>query len=886
MSESDFKVNEDEKSGNKENVNSEQLDDIAHAKTKLKEWMSEHPAIKNLRDKYGKKPTPDTSTPNTEHSLNKSTNSQKSMDGELNSLPNFSKTPIDDLAITLSTSFQILAERYCRAQFRVQGMNLSLEEVAAVNGMLPIIIDRAAGGSGEDMDPRLAYGLVIDKKALMEVQPVITIRSGDMETPNYWDEKLQDVIDTLNSIAQANGGLVDLDADYQNWFERLQKGEIVVSHDKSSLLDLFNDLLPPIAPSPQVRAPAVTREAIANYLVAPLVTTLLESKRLNPRPACYLVQTSFANFHGDLAKAFLAELDIEQKPQLLVDRDFESKPASYSKSSLSLDEKIVDALAFGSDVILISENMHRLPVPVRELVDRTLSIERFTVELLESALKKLFNLPRRPVIQDNPWVRLVRPNDLLVNAFAGTDVATEIRRTVERRMALVNADNALSLDDLHGMPEAKEWARQLIEDIRLAEKGPLKGGISWNDVDKGALFEGPPGVGKTTIARAIAKSCGLKFVNASASAWQAAGHLDEHITAMRTSFIQAKEYAPSLIFIDEIDSIGNRETLSGENKQYQVEVINALLQELDGFEGRHKIIVLAATNYAENVDPALRRPGRLDRILRIRYPNAEGLNGIYRHYLGNVPHTLADEDFLHIARSSLGLTGADVELFVRSARRECRRNGRTEITANDLLRQVFRTPPKNLRQPISETELHRTAVHEAGHALLRLLDPDMRDGLSYVSIVPRSDGKMGFVATFNPPHIVTTPVHCLNNIAMTLAGRAAEAMVFGEENVSLGSGGTNERCDLASATQQVEYLLTRQGMGSSSKLLWRKTGIQDSAELREQANSILSEQYERTLQCLKNNRVNFDAIVELLMTQQEVSGAELRKLVLQKKEND
>ena len=880
MTKSDFKVNENEKSGKTENTNTEPIDNITQAKAKLKKWMIEHPAIKNIRNKYGTKPTPEASSPDAEHRLNTSIKPQKKLTDELNSLPDFSKTPVDDWASVLSTSFQILAERYCRAQFRIQGSNLSLEEMAMVNGMLPIIIDQAIGGSGDDKYPRFAYGLVIDKKALMEVQPVIAIRLGDVETPNYWDEKVQGVIDIFNNIAKANGGLVDLDDYYENWFARLQKGEFLVSHDKSSLLDLFNDLLPPIAPSDPVSAPAVTREAIANYLITPVVTALLENKRLNPRPACYLVQTSFSSFQGDLAKAFQAVVDIVKNPLLFTDREFDTKSESKTYSSISFDEKIVDALAFGRDVILISENIHRPPVPVRELVDRTLSIERFSAESLETALKELFDLSRKPVISDDPWVRLVRPNDLLVNAFAGIDVATEIRRTVERRMALVNADNALSLESLHGMPEAKEWAQQLIEDIRLAEKGPLKGGISWNDVDKGALFEGPPGVGKTTIARAIAKSCGLKFINASASTWQAAGHLNDHLTAMRSSFIQAKEYAPSLIFIDEIDSIGNRESLSGDNKQYQVEVINALLQELDGFEGRSKIIVLAATNYADNVDPALRRPGRLDRILRIPYPNAEGLNGIYRHYLSSVPHTLADEDFLHIARSSLGLTGADVELFVRSARRECRRNGRTEITVDDLLRQVYRTPPKNLRQPISEAELHRTAVHEAGHALLRLLDPNMRDSLSYVSIVPRSDGTMGFVASFKPSHSATTTIQCLNNISMTLAGRAAEAMVFGEENVSLGSGGATERCDLASATRQVEYLLTRQGLGSSSKLMWQSTGIQDSVELREQADKLLSEQYERACQCLQQYREVFNAIVEMLLAQQEVSGSELRKLVL------
>jgi ATP-dependent Zn protease len=443
---------------------------------------------------------------------------------------------------------------------------------------------------------------------------------------------------------------------------------------------------------------------------------------------------------------------------------------------------------------------------------------------------------------------------------------------------LLEVEDAISLDQLHGMPEAKEWARQLIEDIQLAEKGPLKGGISWNDVDKGALFEGPPGVGKTTIARAIAKSCGLKFISASAAAWQATGYLNNHLAAMRASFALASEYAPSLIFIDEIDSIGNRETFSGDSRQYQTEVVNALLQELDGFEGRQRIIVLAATNFAGNVDPALRRPGRLDRVLNIPYPNVDGLKGIYQHYLSKNPHTLSSDDFEHTARASLGLTGADVELFVRSARRDCRRNGRKEIAIGDLLRQVFRTPPQSLRQPISEAELHRTAIHETGHALMRLLDPDMREGLNYVSIVPRSDGTMGFVASFDPQRTVATSSRYLNNIAMTLAGRAAEAMIFGEENVSLGSGGATERCDLASATRQVEYLLTRQGLGSSSKLLWRNARIEDSAELREQANYILQEQYQRARQCLETHRTLFDSIVGILLTKQEVTGAELRQI--------
>ena len=795
--------------------------------------------------------------------------------------------PLEDIAERLSHACQAIA-RNVPVQYLIQNNRLNLDEAFAVDGMLPLFIAMAA--RREPTDPALRFGYIIDKKAVCEAIPVVPARSGS-GVENKWLARLRAVLEDMASLAEKHAGAVELEGEYDIWFANIQKLQYPVGGSREGLWSRLAADMKDTDEEPEpgeagadgyeARPPQVSRREIAGYLAAPLAGRMSAMRARLRRPICFLVQHPFGDFEGDLARALAKDLegrrDHQENDLVVASGEF---IAGDSKAPVMKADALVDRLSGGGLVAVVCATPDKLPADVRELFETTLHIERFDAAGLAAALQALYELELEPEIPDGPWVRLVRPRDFLVNAHGGDALVADIRRSVERRLALVGAEQALSLEDLHGMPEAKAWANQLIADLRLAELGPLRGGIAWEDVDRGALFEGPPGVGKTSIARAIAKACGIKFINASAASWQAAGNLDAHLRAMRESFAMAAEYAPAILFIDEIDSIGSRESLSGDNAQYHLEVINALLQELDGFDTRARVIVLAATNYADKVDPALRRAGRLDRVIHIPYPNADGLKGIYRHYLARVAHELDEAAIDQLARASLGLTGADVELFIRGAKRSARRQGRKAIHQQDLLEQVYRTPPENERQPISPADLRRTAVHEAGHALAQLLQPGGDGSVHYVSVVPRSDGTLGFVATDGER---ATPHGCLEDVMRQvrtlLAGRAAEALVYGEEQVSGGAGGQSRRCDLARAAAKVEYLLTRQGLGSDSGLLWREVGLDDDASLRQAADHLLGEQYTIVKALLADHRARLDGLVDWLVERQEITGENLRRLL-------
>jgi ATP-dependent Zn protease len=220
---------------------------------------------------------------------------------------------------------------------------------------------------------------------------------------------------------------------------------------------------------------------------------------------------------------------------------------------------------------------------------------------------------------------------------------------------------------------------------------------------------------------------------------------------MRADFNEARRYAPSILFIDEIDSVGSRERLSGPNAQYQTEVINALLEQLQGFHSHEPVVVVAATNNAEMVDPALRRAGRLDQTIAIPLPNvgqpAAHVRPIAWPRIGRRATSPNDVQERHLAELAFGLTGADVDFFVRGAARRARKRGRP-INQEDLVAEVTRRPRgSSTRGAGPLEEMRRTAVHESGHAIAQLTNKGGDNDIALVTIIPRTDGTLGFVAT-------------------------------------------------------------------------------------------------------------------------------------------
>jgi len=447
-----------------------------------------------------------------------------------------------------------------------------------------------------------------------------------------------------------------------------------------------------------------------------------------------------------------------------------------------------------------------------------------------------------------------------------------IRSQVIERLNEVDPQRGLGLAQLYGLGEARQFAEDLIADIHAA----IGGQLPWSQVDRGALLVGAPGTGKTTLAKAIAKDCGIRFINASAASWQAAGEsLGPHITAIRKTFSEARRYAPSILFIDEIDSLGNRDEFAGtHNAIYQTEVVNAVLEEMAGLDPTAPVIVLGATNREASVDPALRRSGRLDRLIRIPRPNSEALDHIYRYYIDSIASSTPPDPALNtafLAQLSVGLTGADVERIVRGAARRARKAKRG-LSQSDVQDEITNKPRgTDAFLIMTPAEIARTATHEAGHALAIFLSETKGSDIGFITVVPRDDGVLGFVVPLPDERAYLTRRDCEAKVEVFLAGRAAEELTYGEDGVS---GGASN--DLQAATELVTRMVTKLGLGGVRKLTWSESLKPGDVDLVE---STLAQSYKNVLDKLRRNTAGLGTLTQALIDRQELSGDEVRAIL-------
>ncbi|NEV76606.1 AAA family ATPase [Rhodopseudomonas sp. BR0C11] len=527
-----------------------------------------------------------------------------------------------------------------------------------------------------------------------------------------------------------------------------------------------------------------------------------------------------------------------------------------------------------SRLLVIAESVQTTPESIIAAADTVVFMEGPTRSHVEASCRLTLGRVPEPLALDQ---MMQAPASMIGQAIRR---GRSVRQTLERLERLKAAQLKLStgaddstvpsLSEMHGLGEAGSWGHELAVDLKAWADGMLP----WSDVDRGVLLHGVPGTGKTTYAKALAKTCGVPLILGSIARWQAKGHLGDLLKAMRAAFDEAKSKAPSILFLDEIDAVGDRERFGDQNAQYSTEVVNALLECIDGADSREGVVVIGACNHPSRIDRALVRSGRLDRTIEIPLPDESSRDGILRWHLRGA---LADVALSAIVERTSGASGADLERFVREARRRARRE-RRPMVVDDVLASL----PELIEIP--DDSRWRAAIHEAGHAAV--ITEFGFDMVLVAAIAAHVEvGRSGIAGGVRARPITSydcTHETYLADIAVLLAGIAAEEFFFGcRSDGAGGSPGT----DLHLATVKATLMEASVGLGQHLTYLSSReeadllASLQSNRELRMRVEAILAKQLDVARRILGSQLEAVERLAEGLM-ERPLSGDEVREILL------
>jgi cell division protease FtsH len=442
-----------------------------------------------------------------------------------------------------------------------------------------------------------------------------------------------------------------------------------------------------------------------------------------------------------------------------------------------------------------------------------------------------------------------------------------------------------TFDDVAGIDEAKEELEEIVEFLRDPQKFSRLGG----QIPKGALLIGPPGTGKTLLARAIAGEAGVPFFTISGSDFVEM-FVGVGASRVRDMFEQAKKNAPCIVFIDEIDAVGrHRGAGHGGGNDEREQTLNQLLVEMDGFSANEGVILLAATNRPDVLDPALKRPGRFDRQVQVPNPDIKGREKILNVHARKSPLG-PDVDLRIIARGTPGFSGADLANLVNEAALTAARTGKRFVTMEDFefAKDKVMMGAERRSMVLTDEQKEHTAYHEAGHAIVGL-NLEKCDPVYKATIIPRG-GALGMVVSL--PEIERLSWHkneCKQKLAMTMAGKAAEILKWGEEDVSNGPSG-----DIQQASSLARAMVMRWGMSDKIGDIDYQAAHEGYAggniggfsistktkELIEQeVKKLIDDGYAQALSILKKKKKEFERLAQGLLEYETLTGDEINKII-------
>ena len=446
----------------------------------------------------------------------------------------------------------------------------------------------------------------------------------------------------------------------------------------------------------------------------------------------------------------------------------------------------------------------------------------------------------------------------------------------------IKSSDGIKFSDVAGEDEAKENLTEIVEYLHNPNRYKEIGA----SMPKGILLVGPPGTGKTLLAKAVAGESNVPFFSMSGSEFVEM-FVGMGASKVRDLFKQAKEKAPCIVFIDEIDAIGKKRDGQFSGNDEREQTLNQLLTEMDGFEGNNGVIILAATNRPESLDPALTRPGRFDRRVPVELPDLKGREEILKVHAKKVK-TAGNIDYQKVARMASGASGAELANIVNEAALRAVRDGRDAVTQADMEEsiEVVIAGYQKKNAILTDDEKWRVASHEVGHALVAAKQTNSAP-VQKITIIPRTSGALGYTMQVEEGnHYLMTKEELENKIATLTGGRAAEEVKFG----TVSTGASN---DIEQATKLARAMITRYGMSDEFDMVAMETvtnqylggdtslacSAETQAKIDKKVSDLIRTEHEKAKKILSDNMDKLEEISKYLYEKETITGEEFMKIL-------